>query len=235
VILPGISRLKVCAYSLNHTEYCSDIYIDCPHGIRKILVKTFEPETIKSEVSHSKVICMARGLPSVTTAEGDSGTATLGCGGRVPKDSPVFEFLGNADELSAALGVCALYVPQDTVTKLQTIQSLLCEMMGVVACGMRPSDRLATFTQTLEEWGIDLDKVVPPLTAFILPGGHPSAAFLHLARTICRRVERTAVAAVLKTEHGPLCCKILNRLSDYLFLLARYQNVVNKVEDIPAL
>jgi cob(I)alamin adenosyltransferase len=200
----------------------------------RISLKNRGLATIKSEVTHPNLPRMARALPSVTTADGDSGTSTLGCGGRAPKDSPVFEFLGNADELSAALGVCALYVTHDTVPKLQTIQTLLCEMMGCISCGMGPSDRLGAFTQTLEEWGCELDKAVPPFTAFILPGGHPSAAFLHLARTICRRVERTAVAAVLKTEHGPLCCQVLNRLSDYLFLLARYHNLVNRIEDIPA-
>jgi cob(I)alamin adenosyltransferase len=175
---------------------------------------------------------VARDLPSVTTAKGDSGTSSLGFGPPLRKDDPVFEFMGSVDELSSYLGVCALYTDTDTVRKLRVVQNYLSELLGCVACSLEPSEGLKNFVFQLESWGCELDKGLPKLCTFLLPGGHPSATFLHLARAVCRKSERAAVAAVIEKRNGAIFCQMFNRLSDYLFLLARYQNMINKTEEI---
>lgn len=168
-------------------------------------------------------------LPSVTTAAGDNGTSTLVGGKRIRKDDPVFEFLGTIDELNSLLGVCNCYAQEDVKEQIQTIQNKLFELSGCIACDKPASDELKGFVKILEEWGCELDKKLPELHSFILPGGHVSASFMHLARTVCRRAERCGVHALPdRTDF----CQFLNRLSDYLFLLARFHNVANGVEEI---
>jgi cob(I)alamin adenosyltransferase len=151
---------------------------------------------------------------------------------RVRKDDPVFEFMGAIDELSSYLGVCAPHTDAKVVQKLRLIQNYLSEILGCVACDLEPSKGLKNRVFQLETGGCELDKELPKLQFFLIPGGHPAAAFLHLARAVCRRGERSAVSAVLEKPNGAVICQALNRLSDYLFLLARHQNIVNNTEEL---
>ena len=172
-------------------------------------------------------------LPSISTCAGDTGMSSLAFGDRIPKDSPIFELIGNLDELNSILGVCACYCKSDVVEKLQQVQNKIFDISSCIACNYNPDNSLLSFVDTLNSWEIEYGKKVPPFKSFILPGGHFSSAYLHLARTVCRRTERSEVRCYLNHENGKLFCQILNRLSDFLFILARYQNVVNNVEDIP--
>jgi cob(I)alamin adenosyltransferase len=95
-----------------------------------------------------------------------------------------------------------------------------------------PNEYLGQLPQQIEDWGCEIEKSVPPFDCFILPGGCESAAFAHLARTVARRAERCAVTAFSDDrEHGWLL-KILNRLSDYLFLLGRFLNTQSGTPEI---
>jgi cob(I)alamin adenosyltransferase len=140
--------------------------------------------------------------------------------------------MGAVDELSSYLGVCALHTDAKAVRKLRLIQNYLSEILGCVACDLQPSEGLKNFVFQLESWGYELDKELPKLQFFLIPGGHPAAAFLHLARAVCRRSERRAVSAVIEKPSGGIICQTLNRLSDYLFLLARHHNIVNNTEEL---
>jgi cob(I)alamin adenosyltransferase len=121
--------------------------------------------------------------------------------------------------------------PNDAA-RIEMIRGHLSEILWCVSANAPPSDELASFVRELEAWGCEIDRTVPALSFFLVPGGHPAAAFLHLARAICRRVERNAVALDLPDPPGPCVFQVLNRLSDILFLFARYENVSNGVEEL---
>jgi cob(I)alamin adenosyltransferase len=175
---------------------------------------------------------MEKALPSVTTGAGDKGNTGLGFGGRIRKDAPIVELLGTLDELSAVLGVLINHVKGDVRERIQQLQVYLLDLGGCIAMNKPPTDPLSNLSQELEEWGCELEKVVPEFDCFILPGGHESAAFAHLARTVARRAERRAVTAFAGDADHEWVLKILNRLSDSLFLLGRYQNIVNDTSEI---
>lgn len=170
----------------------------------------------------------------IYTKTGDQGTTSLFSGQRVPKNHPVIEALGSVDESNAALGwVLALLPPALTGLRaeLVVIQHALFDMGAVLATPylhVPPKRPPPVFesgrAESLERWIDAMDSVLPPLTTFILPGGDPSAAALHVARTAVRRVER--LVAPLSAENGALSAVLiyLNRLSDYLFVAARFVN-----------
>jgi cob(I)alamin adenosyltransferase len=167
----------------------------------------------------------------IYTKTGDRGTTGLYGGGRVRKDDPRVEAYGSVDELNAVLGVAVATVTDDEIrAALRRIQDELFTLGGELAT----PDPDAVGKQLIpvgdEEIGrmerqIDrIDAEVPPLRKFVLPGGHPGAAYLHLARTVCRRAERRVLAL---TDHAPVregVIVYLNRLSDLLFMLARLQS-----------
>ena len=173
-------------------------------------------------------------LPSVTTQAGDKGTTTLGFSkDRIPKDSPIIELIGTIDELNAHIGVCSCQVDPQIVPQLRAISNILFDIGGNLSCGIPLKSEVTTFSIALEEWTSYLDTIIPKLQKFVLPGGHISAAQLNLARTVCRRTERLAVQIILKEKSdGPIICQLFNRLSDYLFILSRYQNFVNHVNEV---
>ena len=171
-------------------------------------------------------------LPSITTCTGDSGTSSLAFGPRISKSDEIFELIGNLDELNSSLGICACYCVPDIAAKLQIIQKMIFSISGCIACNQKASNTLCEFINDLNRWETEYDKEVPEFESFILPGGHVSSAYLHLARTICRRAERSEVRCYLDKEDGKLFCQILKRLSDVLFIFARYQNIKNNVQDI---
>ncbi len=174
------------------------------------------------------------------TRSGDEGTTALFGGGRVSKDSPRVEAYGAVDELNSALGVAAAFLPQRRLVRLlQDIQNellnigseLASESGKAAAAGQMfkdPAAKIATVERLIDEY----DAKVPPLRTFVLPGGTQGAALLHLSRAICRRAERAVVRLAGKEDVNPAIVAYLNRLSDLLFVLARYANKAARKTDV---
>lgn len=178
------------------------------------------------------------------TKNGDHGETSLASGERVPKHSARLEAYGDMDELNSAIGfaIAALPPAMDTDKQLLlTVQKIIFTASSWLAStpGSAILQHLAKITteDTAQlETAVDrLEQATGPLRKFILPGGSEPAARLHLARTICRRTERRILAINLnltQDEHTALICAYINRLSDYLFALARFANKVNGEPDI---
>jgi cob(I)alamin adenosyltransferase len=170
-------------------------------------------------------------LTRIYTKTGDEGLTGLGGGRRVSKDSPRVRAYGTVDELNSAIGVAlALGLTDRLASELGRIQNELFDL-GSDLCW--PSDderreRIPTVrphhVEQLETLIDDLNETVGPLTNFLLPGGSPGAAQLHLARTVCRRAERETISLAREEAIGELILPYLNRLSDALFVMARYEN-----------
>jgi cob(I)alamin adenosyltransferase len=170
-------------------------------------------------------------LTKIYTKTGDEGLTGLGGGRRVPKDSARVRAYGTVDELNSAIGVAlALGLSERLTTDLATIQNELFDL-GADLCWPEDDerrDRIPTVQpkhiRRLERSIDELNEIVGPLKNFLLPGGSPGAAQLHLARTICRRAEREAITLSHEEPIGALVLPYLNRLSDALFVMARYEN-----------
>ena len=178
-------------------------------------------------------------ISRIYTRGGDQGETGLGDGSRVRKDHPRVAAYGRVDELNSVLGLVIAHDPQGTETDLlRSIQNDLFDV-GADLCLPLVADeqagqrlRVKPEQATRLEHAIDrLNARLSPLTSFILPGGKPGAAWLHLARTICRRAERLVVA--LGDEQTKNTVVYLNRLSDYLFVAARFANRKQGVGDVP--
>jgi cob(I)alamin adenosyltransferase len=168
----------------------------------------------------------------IYTKGGDTGETGLIDGSRVPKDDGRVAAYGDVDELSAAIGLARAHAGDDAVRSLlHQIQKDLFALGAQLAdpqalIGSRKSKAAvaASHVEALER-AIDVRQAaLPPLQAFILPGGAADAAFLHLARTVCRRGERAVVSLARREKVDPLVVAYLNRLSDLLFVLAREAN-----------
>ncbi len=166
----------------------------------------------------------------IYTRGGDTGeTGTLGPE-RVPKDDPRMVACGDVDELNAAIG-CALAgnISPEVAVVLKRVQNELFHLGMELAKTARDGQELAC-PLTLEHVGrleVDIDRLsrhLEELSEFILPGGDACAAQLHLARTVCRRAERSIVALHRRSPLPASCLGYINRLSDLLFIMARYQN-----------
>lgn len=169
------------------------------------------------------------------TRRGDDGTTMLFAGGRVDKTHLRVAACGTLDELNAQLGV-ARSAGAHNDAGLARLQSLLLRMGADLAtppgAGSARIQRLdAEETRRLEAEIDRLDAALPPLTRFLLPGGVPAAAALHVARTVCRRAERLVVALQQQEPTGPQLLPCLNRLSDLLFTLARHENLMARREE----
>ncbi|HEU4384219.1 MAG TPA: cob(I)yrinic acid a,c-diamide adenosyltransferase [Anaeromyxobacteraceae bacterium] len=166
----------------------------------------------------------------IYTKAGDAGQTSLYGGGKVHKDDPRVEAYGEVDELSAAVGLArALGTDPEVDRQLVRVQD---ELLCVGADLATPSDSKvrsslppveAAWAEELERTIDAWEKELPALTEFLLPGSSRAAAALHLARTICRRAERRAVALKRQTAVSPAVLVYLNRLSDFLFVAARLQ------------
>ncbi|MGJ3240375.1 MAG: cob(I)yrinic acid a,c-diamide adenosyltransferase [Anaerolineae bacterium] len=166
----------------------------------------------------------------IYTKTGDDGTTGLFSGGRVVKHHLRVESYGTVDELNSYLGVARASQPtQSSADHLETIQNHLFRLGADLATPMdAKADWLVRITDKEVRWleaRIDtLSDALPELKQFILPGGVPIGAHLHVARTICRRAERLVVALAESEAINPASQIYLNRLSDFLFTLARYEN-----------
>lgn len=177
-------------------------------------------------------------ITKVYTRTGDDGITRLGGGQEVAKDSLRIETYGTLDELNSVLGgALAAGVEEEVGSELRRIQNDLFNL-GSDLCILeedkedRPVPVIeARHVEALEALMDRLSEELPPLENFILPGGTPAAAWLHLGRTVCRRAERLLVRLGREEEVGPHTLPYLNRLSDALFVMARFQNRSNGVED----
>lgn len=166
----------------------------------------------------------------IYTKTGDDGTTSLFAGGRVRKDDVRVEAYGTVDELNSVIGLIRTFPLPDPVPDwLATIQHTLFIVGSDLATPLENTPSWLTRlddapTHQLEWWIDDMDARLPRLQAFILPTGHPAAAHTHIARTIARRAERLCVAAHHTTPINTHVLIYLNRLSDFLFTLARHIN-----------
>ena len=175
-----------------------------------------------------------RGMPRldrIYTRTGDEGLTGLGGGQRVPKDSLRVETYGTVDELNSQLGVAlSTGLCARLAAELPLIQNELFDLGSdlatpAVSQARHPVPTVeARHIAKLEQLIDELNEVVGPLANFLLPGGSAGAAQLHVARTVCRRAERTATALGRAEPIGPTVLPYLNRLSDALFVMARYEN-----------
>jgi cob(I)alamin adenosyltransferase len=167
---------------------------------------------------------MGHRLSKITTRTGDRGETGLGDGTRVPKDSARVQALGDLDELNSALGVLlAEDVPAAMREALAQVQQDLFDLGGEVSIpghALLKEASVARLEGLVEAWNADL----PALKEFILPGGSRAAAAAHLARTVCRRAERSLVCLGRTEAVGAVARRYLNRLSDALFVAGRALN-----------
>jgi len=177
----------------------------------------------------------------IYTKTGDKGTTSLIGGTKVSKSHVRIEAYGTVDELNSYIGLCKdLLTDENSTAALKEIQDRLFTIGSALACDpaketkMKIPDLHEADIEVLEK-GIDkMNDSLPAMKSFILPGGHPFISHLHIARCICRRAERCCVRLELEEkEIDSRIIKYLNRLSDYLFILARYTGHRLNIEDIP--
>jgi cob(I)alamin adenosyltransferase len=171
-------------------------------------------------------------LSRIYTKSGDGGDTGLGNGQRVSKDHARVEAYGQVDELNACLGLLVAHCPDAPERELLlAVQNDLfdvgADLCVPAAADEKPDTALRVTAAQAErlERAIDrLNEKLEPLHSFILPGGTPAAAWLHLARTVCRRAERAVVTLTHAEPLNPQVVVYLNRLSDLLFVLGRVAN-----------
>jgi cob(I)alamin adenosyltransferase len=172
-------------------------------------------------------------LNRIYTRTGDDGTTALGTGERRPKCDLRISAYGTVDETNAALGVVRLHLAElpELDAMIGRIQNDLFDLGADLAVPEREgkSERLRMLSSQVERLEREIDQLnerLAPLTSFVLPGGKPAAAYLHLARTICRRAERVMVELAARPEEKitKAAVQYVNRLSDLLFVAARAVN-----------
>ncbi len=181
----------------------------------------------------------------VYTKTGDKGTTSLYGGTRVPKNNIRIHTYGEVDELNSYIGLIRSYnTNKDIDEQLQIIQNSLFDLGAELAT---PEDKMMLTNgkprlsclisekqiELLEIWIDQMEEKLPPLTQFILPTGNVATSTSHIARTICRRTERSVITLSETEKIRPLCQKYLNRLSDYLFVLARYFGALDGEKETP--
>lgn len=174
----------------------------------------------------------------VYTKTGDDGTTGLFGGDRVRKDHTRIEAYGTVDEANAFVGIARSAGPEDRLTDL--LERIQGEMFVVGADLATPAKAKPVvprvrpeFVERLESDIDSLEEDLSPLKTFILPGGTSRATALHAARTVCRRAERSVITAMEHEEIDPMVSIYLNRLSDFLFVAARWANHAGGVADTP--
>ena len=179
----------------------------------------------------------------IYTKTGDKGTTALYGGNRVSKASARVESYGNIDELNSFIGLAKSEITDEKV--LNQLKKIQFDLFTLGSESATPTDKLTlangksrltlmiseTEIEELENWMDEYETQLEPLQYFILPGGGKSATALHVCRTVCRRAERSLVFLNESEEARPELIKYLNRLSDYLFVLARYVSKLNEEKE----
>jgi cob(I)alamin adenosyltransferase len=169
-------------------------------------------------------------LTKIYTRGGDKGLTSLGDGSRVSKLDLRLSAYGTVDELNSALGVVLTSEPPDPIREvLGRVQNELFDVGADLSVPLGAGERLRVTQSQIDRVEADCDRFnaeLPELKSFVLPGGTAAAAWLHVARTICRRAERETIRAAQEHDLDPLTGIYLNRLSDLLFVLARTANAL---------
>jgi cob(I)alamin adenosyltransferase len=177
-------------------------------------------------------------LNKIYTRTGDDGSTSLGNRERVAKDDPRMEAIGSVDETNALIGLSVAQKLSEPLTQMMTpIQNELFHLGSDLAFPQDAGKQVAVprieqrHIDALEKFIDDLNDSLGPLENFILPGGSVGAATLQVARAVCRRAERNLVSLAAKEEVSSLAIAYLNRLSDALFVMARYENQQKGVDE----
>lgn len=176
----------------------------------------------------------------VYTKTGDKGTTALIGGTRVKKHNSRLNAYGTVDELNSFTGMIRSYnIDTHTEETIIAIQNELFVIGAYLATDSSVSDlrnKLNCDEQKIEYLELEMDQMesnLPPLSNFVLPGGHPVVAYCHICRTICRRTERIVSELSEEMEINSWVLRYLNRLSDYFFVLSRYMTNFYQVKEIP--
>jgi cob(I)alamin adenosyltransferase len=177
-------------------------------------------------------------IDRVVTRGGDGGQTSLGDGTRVPKDALRVDAYGTVDEANAAIGLLRLHTRNDpdADAMLALIQNDLFDVGADLCVPGEAGERLRVTDAPnirMEAEVKAMNEALAPLTSFILPGGTAAAAHAHLARTVVRRAERLVVHLAREEEVNPAVIRLLNRLSDHLFVLGRRLNAGGDVQWTP--
>lgn len=172
----------------------------------------------------------------IYTGTGDQGTTTLVGGKRVDKDNVRIEAYGTIDELNAQIGMLATAptLQPEAVPQLIHIQNKLFNIGAYLATegASSPEGLTAADVADLEHSIDEMDAELPPLSSFVLPGGSRRSALCHTCRTVARRAERRIVALSHEAHVDPIVIRYINRLSDFFFVFARFNNVHNQFDEI---
>ncbi|TAJ93432.1 MAG: cob(I)yrinic acid a,c-diamide adenosyltransferase [Gammaproteobacteria bacterium] len=165
---------------------------------------------------------MGHRLSRIYTRTGDDGATGLADGSRIAKSAIQLAAMGDIDELNSWLGLLLCEaIPEPVAGQLRQLQHILFNMGSALAFPDPAKARLKDYTSTFEAWIDAYNAELPPLKEFILPGGNRTASICHVARTVCRRAERT-LAGLAQTQTLPRALTVgINRLSDLLFVIAR--------------
>lgn len=175
----------------------------------------------------------------VYTRTGDKGLTSLVGGARVAKNHPRLQAYGTLDELNSWLGLVVsepATLPSEIVAHIEAIQNRLFDIGTILATEpesrWQPEPLPAGAVTQLEQWIDEVDSTVPTHNQFVLPGGCPTAARAQVARTVARRCERQLIGLADSLSVAPEILSYINRLSDYLFVVARKANYFNNVNEI---
>lgn len=172
-------------------------------------------------------------LTKITTRNGDQGKTKLAQGDSVYKNELIINAIGDIDELNSVLGVCISSCnDENIINEIKNIQNDLFNIGGEISLNdssknLLKDDSLSFLDNRIKELNASLE----PLEEFILPGGNSFSSNLHLARAIARRSERSIVDLYIKDLNNNNIVKYLNRLSDYLFVLSRFYNKNNHIDE----
>ncbi|ASB47835.1 cob(I)yrinic acid a,c-diamide adenosyltransferase [Alkalitalea saponilacus] len=176
----------------------------------------------------------------VYTKTGDKGSTGLIGGTRVSKNDYRLEAYGTVDELNSNIGMIRSYpIDQESIDSIIRIQRQLFTIGSYLATDESVSDlrtKLKTEEAEIEFMELEMDKMeskLPPLSNFVLPGGHPAVAQCHICRTICRRAERRIITMQSQTTVDEWVIRYVNRLSDYFFVLSRHLTNYFQINEIP--
>ena len=186
---------------------------------------------VKCHLQYSTVN-MVRRITKVTTKKGDDGTTGMGDGTRVTKSNLLIKAIGDLDELNSWIGLlCSQEELKGNKDSLQNIQNRLFDIGGILSTKSKnPLNK-----EHLKKMEVETDKLnnnLPLLENFILPGGSKGSSVIHIARTVCRRAERSLMDANESEKIEKSCLIYINRLSDFLFVLARRISIDSGIEDL---
>ena len=175
---------------------------------------------------------MAKRITKVTTKSGDDGSTGMADGTRVQKSNLLVKAIGELDELNSWMGLlCSLDELREHKKYLQSIQNRLFDIGGILTTKSEvPLQK--KYLLTLEKKTLSLNHKLPDLDNFILPGGSKGSSFTHITRTVCRRLERSLIEANEPEKIEESCFIYINRLSDFLFVLARKVNLDSGNEEL---